>query len=176
MTSSRRHFANVAAAILILTLVFIVWVAPTPALGNLAPMICISLADYCLTTPPTLTGQQGSFLTVYVVAQSVGSFQQFTISVKTNASVLYPVNASLAQSVMSASSGYPEAGWQCINGVGANCGSVDGPGVVTVDGYGYYPTVAPTNGILFSATYNITRTGANIPIIFPSGCSSTSVP
>ena len=175
MSSSRRRFANVAAAILILTVVFIVGAAPTPAHGNLAPMVCISLADYCPTTPSTLTGQQGSFLTVYVVAQSVGSFQQFTISVKTNASVLYPVNASLAQSVMSASSGYLVGGWQCINGVGANCGSVDGPGVVTVDGYGYYPTIAPTNGILFTATYNVTGTGANTPITFPSGCSSTSV-
>jgi len=175
MTSSRRRFANVAAVILILTVVFIVGAAPTPAHGNLAPMVCISIADYCPTTPSTLTGQQGSFLTVYVVAQSVGSFQQFTISVKTNASVLYPVNASLAQSVMSASSGYPVSGWQCINGVGANCGSVDGPGVVTVDGYGYYPTIAPTNGILFTATYNVTGTGANTPITFPSGCSSTSV-
>src|SRR5439155_1552229 len=53
MTSSRRHFANVAAAILILTVVFIVGAAPTPARGNLAPMVCISLADYSPITFPS---------------------------------------------------------------------------------------------------------------------------
>src|SRR5260370_29940243 len=132
MTSSRGRAGNVAAAILTLTVIFTVGAVHSPAQGSLVPIVCISLADYCPTTPPTLTGQQGSLLTIYIIAQSIGSFQQFTISVKTNASILYPVNASLAGSIMGASSRYPVGSWQCVNGLGSNSGYVVGSGVATV--------------------------------------------
>ena len=118
----------------------------------------------CSAQAPIFTGTVGSILRVSVFVSGAGSFSQFQVLVKTNPSVLNPLNADAIGSVLVSTEGVPVGGWQCINGGGAYCGPQDGPGVVNFFGFGRYATTAPTLGILFSIDYNITGT-ANRNII-----------
>jgi len=171
MSNSHRLAYNVPFITLILAAALLAGTYHAAVHGTPAPTVCLSIsANSCPSSPPTFTRQRGSSLTVFVVAQNVGSIQTFIVSVQTNASVLYPVSASVINSVVS--QGMPVGTTQCINGGGGSeyCGTQDGPGVVSVKGWGYYPSPSPTNGMLFSITYNVTGSGANIPIFFPSDC------
>ena len=175
MSSPRKLTLTVAYAVLVVALAILAGSDQTSVLGNPAPLVCLTLtSNLCPSTPPMFTGQKGSILTVYIVAQGVGSFQKFTISVKTNASTLDPLSISVIGSVLE--SNVPVGSLVCINGSGlGTCGPQDGPGVVSVTGWGYYATTAPTNGMIFSIRYSVVGSGSNVPMIFPSGCSSSSV-
>src|ERR1700756_382540 len=115
MSNSHRLTYNSPIIILILAATLLAGTYHGAVYGTPTPTVCLSISpNNCPSSPPTFTGQKGSSLTVFVVAQNVGSFPKFTISVQTNASVLDPVSVSMINSVVSQS--MPVGSFQCING------------------------------------------------------------
>ena len=124
------------------------------ASGTMIGVVCFSqTGEPCSAQAPIFTGMVGSIFRVSVFVSGTGSFSQFQVLVKTNPSVLNPLDADAIGSVLVSTEGVPVGGWQCINGGGAYCGPQDGPGVVNFFGFGRYATTAPTLGVLFSIDY-----------------------
>ena len=146
------------------------------ATGTPIGVVCFSQTEEpCAGQGPIFTGTVGSIFRLSVFVAGSEGFGQFEVLVKTDPTVLKPLNADAIGSVLVSPEGVPVGGWQCINGGGANCGPQDGPGVVHFFGFGRYSTTAPTVGILFSIDYTVTGTANGSPIAFVTGCTNTSV-
>ena len=96
----------------------------------------------------------------------------FDIFVKADPTVLSAVGLDLTNSVLGSNILTVS---KCIGDSGFGCGSgQNGPGVVEVAAVSFTSSTSPTIGRLFSITYNVTSSAANVVIGFQAGCSGTS--
>ncbi len=102
----------------------------------------------------------------------------FDVLVVTDPNFLSPVSVDLTGNVLS-SIGPTFTLISCVNGIGAGCTALDGPGLVHVAVVGLgFTTLPSTTGLLFTITYTIVAhpTGGNfVTAGFQTGCAGTSV-
>ncbi len=146
----------------VILLPLIVGAGPIPrATGLLVGVVCIapSSSSSCPSTAASFTGSVGGQLVVAVNIQGSDALNGYDITVQTNSSVLRPVSASFAGSVL-------PLGPMCLlcpPPANITGGTVH---VVIVAVLGFVST-APTTGRLFSVTYNIVG-GGTTSIALPS--------
>jgi hypothetical protein len=160
--------------LMLLTSLFIV---PAVPYAHAAGQVCLAdpATTGCPALPPTFDAAPGSILNVAVRASGVDALNGFDIQVVSDPTILTGVSADLTGSVIPFS-----ALVICINGVlktGSSCAPTDADGVVhlaAVNTAGL-TTVAPTNGLLFTAVFKVLAGSTGTPISFNTGCSGTSV-
>jgi hypothetical protein len=96
----------------------------------------------------------------------------FDIFAKADPTVLSAVGLDLTNSVLGTNTFTVS---ECIGNTGFGCNSgQNGPGVVEVAAVSFTSSTSPTTGRLFSITYNVTSSAANVVVGFQAGCSGTS--
>ena len=123
------------------------------------------------TLPRILGGSPGSKLNVSINILGSSNFNQFNIRVRSDPTVVNVTGVDFAGTILPG----PTSILQCVNGGGGACGTVDGPGVVSVNVTGGN-TIAPVSGRLFKISYIVGSSSVRISIGFQTGCSPTSVP
>jgi hypothetical protein len=119
----------------------------------------------CPASPPNLTGSAGSIVTVAVNIQGSDSLNGFDISVQVNPSVLEPLTVTYNNSVIHSPN--------FVAAISAN--STTGVARLALVALGYVVT-GPVTGNLFNINYKVLSSNSGTAIVFPSGCTSNSVP
>ena len=153
-------------------------IRPAHAAG-LVGLVCIadSTATNCPVASPTLAGPGPMGLNqhfiVSVIVDGSDAMNGFLITLLTDKNVLQPFGVVLGNLLTNTHEVV-----KCIGGVNrlgsTACPSTDNAS--TID-YGVAGDIssAPTTGVLFQADYLVVGNSAKSPIIFQTGCSSTSV-
>lgn len=141
--------------------------------GVLTGTVCIADASStaCPTTPPTFTGPVGTTLTVAVNIQGSDALNDWDVAIQADPSVLSGVSVDLTGNLLSSHGNVVLPLTECINGSGAGCSSIDGPGIVHIvifDGPG---VPAPATGRLFSITYKIVGNSSGVTIGYLASAS-----
>ena len=130
----------------------------SPGSGLNQGAVCFSTTPVGCPWSANFSAPVGGSFTVYVVIQASSPIWAFDIWFWYPHSVLNATSISIAGSILPAATTQLE----CINGIGSpSCGYwlVNGPGVVALHLTGN-ATAAPTNGLLYSVTFNVTGTGS----------------
>jgi hypothetical protein len=142
--------------------------------GQLIGTVCISdpLSTSCPVLPLAVSALKGTQIQIAVNIQGSDPMNGFDIFVKADPTVLNAVGLDLTGSVLGTNIFTVS---ECIGNTGFGCNSgQDGPGVVEVAAVSFTSTTSPTAGKLFSITYNVTSSAANVVVGFQAGCSGTS--
>jgi len=167
----------VMVPILLLAVALMVPMNVRSANSQLVGLVCLSTSNSgsCPSPPVTFSSQVGGQISVSVLVQGSDSLYGFDITLLANHNVLKPVSASLAGGLLSGGSiigecfgGVLEAGYGCLGNQTADTLEFAAIGPLQ------YFTHAPTSGLLFTATYNVTSSIAT-PISFQIGCHPSSV-
>ena len=135
----------------------------------------------CPATGPVFNGPvsvPATQLKIAVFINSSAGLNGFDITLLSDHNFLKPADADLTGTILP---GSPTLLSKCIGGVNrtvAPCPSYDTADTLQLAAVGglAQSTVAPTTGLLFTATYNISQTAtAPISIGFQTGCSTSSV-
>jgi hypothetical protein len=146
----------------------------SPVHGQLIGTVCISdpLSTSCPAQPLAVSALRGTQIQIAVNIQSSDPMNGFDIFVKADPTVLNAVGLDLTGTVLGTN---PFTVSECIGTTGFGCNSAqDGSGVVEVAAVSFTSTTSPTAGRLFSITYNVTSSAANVVVGFQAGCSGTS--
>jgi len=163
--------------ILILSLLSIIGTTslPQPAHGQpTSGLVCISPnLTTCPQTSFTFNATSGSTLSVNVVAQNSAATNSFDVSVKADQTILDAPADSTGYTV---SSNFGVVAQVCINGiiVVSNCSPTDGAGIVHIVA-GAFNSVSGSF-TLFTIHYNVVATTTGTPVVYQTGCTSTSTP
>ncbi len=142
--------------------------------GQVIGTVCISdpLSTSCPVLPLAVSALKGTQIQIAVNIQGSDPMNGFDIFVKADPTVLNAVGLDLTGSVLGTNIFTVS---ECIGNTGFGCNSgQDGPGVVEVAAVSFTSTTSPTAGRLFSITYNVTSSAANVVVGFQAGCSGTS--
>src|SRR5260370_9797827 len=142
--------------------------------GQVIGTVCISdpLSTSCVVLPLAVSALKGTQIQIAVNIQGSDPMNGFDIFVKADPTVLNAVGLDLTGSVLGTNIFTVS---ECIGNTGFGCNSgQDGPGVVEVAAVSFTSTTSPTAGRLFSITYNVTTSAANLVVGFQAGCSGTS--
>src|SRR5690348_6100590 len=145
-----------------------------PAHGQNIGTVCISdpFSTACPVSPVAISVLNGTRIQIAVNIQGSDPTNGFDIFVKADPTVLTPVGINLTSTVLGTNI-FTVA--ECLGNTGFGCGSgQNGPGVVEVAAVAFTGTTGPTTGNLFSITYNVTKSAANVVVGFQTGCSNTS--
>jgi hypothetical protein len=158
-----------------------------PSVHAASGLVCLadpstaSSATPCPASAPVFDGPSGQQIRVGVFVSVSDGLDAFDVILLADHAVLRPAGADLTGTVLI---GTPVVLAECLSGVlvaGSSCASTDSVDTVhfsATSALGSPNTTAPTNGLLFTAIYNITSVtavGSPISVGFQSGCSQTSV-
>jgi hypothetical protein len=142
--------------------------------GQLIGTVCIAdpLSTSCPISPLAVSALKGTQLQIAINIQGSDPTNGFDIFVKADPTVLNAVGLDLTNSVLGTNIFTVS---KCIGDTGFGCGSgQNGPGVVEVAAVSFTSSTSPTTGRLFSITYNVTSSAANVVVGFQAGCTGTS--
>ncbi len=168
------------SSVLLLVGIILLIPATSPAHGQFTGTVCIipNSSNSCPSSPATITGTTGTQLRVSVFIQNSDGLDGFDITLLANHTIIKPAGADLTGTVLP---GPQQVLLECIGGTlvaGNVCSSTDNADTLhfaVVDCIGCANTPTPTNGLLFTAIYNVTSASSGTRIGFQTGCSTSSV-